>query len=469
MVLEETFQKRAILIGVCEYDGTSWQNLAGPKKDVEKWAGQLSSLGFEIDTLTSRQETTRTSILSRVRDICFQMPSRGSLLIVFSGHGTRVSRQQWLVPSDAPSLPSGRNAMSLLANYEDYLLPADFRGAISETDAEHTMVVIDACRTPLPHAEHRGSPFSAAPSRPNQRVIMVHAALPGGAANESMAGGLLSSALVGALAELGGDVTLSDIFADADRRLRENLAQHDMLTPDSGLRVQWEWGPNFDVHATKFFGAPPLPLRTASPAPAKKKNPPALPGTPHLDLEAFRSAPGRERRELAYAFLRQWYRIGRDAVVTAKSAPARNIPTDHDSRVYIDDDGFMDFNFWSSTSPVNKLSDTNSCFWFYLSLQTVEFRLKQVPSPENVEIHLGAVLWPFGMRTGARWRSMDQIAAALRQSRNPLDAKENEYGNLQIELARFTLADLSREKLADALGNALRCTEKRVLQVASRK
>ena len=467
--------RQAMLIGVSTYDNSeSWPTLTGADKDITAWAAQLKQFGFEVEQLTTRDETTRTAILSRVRDKCFQMPSQGCLLIIFAGHGVSVARQQWLVPSDAPRVPTGRKAPFLIANYEDYLLPADFRGAISETDAEHTMLVIDACRTQFGPADRReASPFHAAPSRANQRVILVHAAIPGASAFEIVGkGGFLSGAMVGALEQLGQNATLSEIFDETDKRIRKTLSEQRIDDPAAGLRVQCEWGPNFEIRDTRFFAqAANAPVQITE----KNKKQPAnvTAGFPQFDIKAFHTASGRERRARAYAFLCERYKFALNAAADREDIQSECMPTRCDSRVYEDDIGYLDFNFWSAVSPINRQVASNDCFWYFLSLSTRVFDSNRQPTPSEVQIPFGAVLSEYGLRQLGRdvGRSpVNQVVGDLQRKHPAWYVRENDFGNLEIVFATLTLADLSHvreKKFTEAFSEAIRETEAEILKAIS--
>src|SRR5262245_31426607 len=220
--------RRAVLIGVSKYEvAESWRHLTGVARDVSALAEVLEKYSFDVIRLTTPEQTSRTAILSRVRKLCLEMPAESSLFIHFAGHGLSLARHQWLVPADAPRIPMGPGEQTLAANFEDYLLPADFRGAIAQTDAARTLFVVDACRSNLPQVGPRdAAPFLAVPSRANQWVMLVQAARQGQDALESPeSGGVLTRSIVKALRR-GPDQSLKAIFDFADKEMSNILKRY---------------------------------------------------------------------------------------------------------------------------------------------------------------------------------------------------------------------------------------------------
>jgi hypothetical protein len=80
--------KTALCIGINDYPGTD-SDLSGCVNDVKDWASVLSDRGFSVATLLNR-EATGQAIRRATGDIVSAAEPKDTVVIQYSGHGTRV-------------------------------------------------------------------------------------------------------------------------------------------------------------------------------------------------------------------------------------------------------------------------------------------------------------------------------------------------------------------------------------------
>ena len=104
-------QKIALCVGINNYPG-SGSDLQGCQNDVYDWAAELAARGFLVKTLLDFQ-ATRANIIANIKYLFSKTVSGDSLIIQFSGHGTRVPDEsgdeadgfdEALCPYDLPNL-----------------------------------------------------------------------------------------------------------------------------------------------------------------------------------------------------------------------------------------------------------------------------------------------------------------------------------------------------------------------------
>lgn len=134
--------RRALLIGVPEYDSDKIDNLLIVNQDIELLHSSLEKSGFSVRSLGTDGELTSTQnkIKQAIRKECKEAKNTDVLLLYFSGHGIHYQGKDYLVPSDAD--------LDDAEAIQDYLIPTDL-GEIVNLDscnAQTIIFFIDACR-----------------------------------------------------------------------------------------------------------------------------------------------------------------------------------------------------------------------------------------------------------------------------------------------------------------------------------
>jgi Caspase domain len=128
--------KRALVIGVAEYESSSILNLPAVDTDVIRITEALTRQDFEVEP--HLLNPTRSALLTRVRQFCSSAISSDTLIIYFSGHGFGYLNDYYIVPCDAHVDDPGY--------FPQYLLNASFYGALTQSTAKEIIFFVDACR-----------------------------------------------------------------------------------------------------------------------------------------------------------------------------------------------------------------------------------------------------------------------------------------------------------------------------------
>lgn len=133
-------KRRALLIGVPEYESDAIANLPVVRRDVESLHGALERSGFSVRSLgtESTTQTGRSKILQAFRRECRESQGIETLLLYFSGHGMHYRGKDYLIPSDA--------ILDDPDFVEEYLVPTDLGDSIDQSGASTIIFFIDACR-----------------------------------------------------------------------------------------------------------------------------------------------------------------------------------------------------------------------------------------------------------------------------------------------------------------------------------
>ena len=134
--------RRALLIGVPEYDSDKIDNLLIVNQDIELLHSSLEKSGFSVRSLGADGEATssQNKIKQAIRKECKEARNTEILLLYFSGHGIHYQGKDYLVPSDAD--------LDDAECIQDYLIPTDL-GEIVNLDSYNAQTIIffiDACR-----------------------------------------------------------------------------------------------------------------------------------------------------------------------------------------------------------------------------------------------------------------------------------------------------------------------------------
>jgi hypothetical protein len=134
--------RRALLIGVPEYDSEKIDNLLIVNQDIEFLHSSLEKSGFSVRSLGTdgEEKSTQNKIKQEIRKECKEAKNTDILLLYFSGHGIHYQGKDYLVPSDAN--------LDDAEFIKDYLISTDL-GEIVNLDicnAQTIIFFIDACR-----------------------------------------------------------------------------------------------------------------------------------------------------------------------------------------------------------------------------------------------------------------------------------------------------------------------------------
>jgi hypothetical protein len=144
--------KRALLIGINEYEDPEVQDLSGCVNDVSAAARLLTdSFGFDpedITTLTEPPDTTRDHILDELEALIERTTEEDVVCVYYSGHGSQVpdgdgeepdDLDETIVPSD-----SGRGQLPVRDITDDEL--HSHIAALARKSA-HTSFIFDSCHS----------------------------------------------------------------------------------------------------------------------------------------------------------------------------------------------------------------------------------------------------------------------------------------------------------------------------------
>ena len=132
-------KRRALLIGVSEYESDAIPNLSIVCQDLKLLHASLEKSGFVVRSLgESGLSYGRSKILQTLRQECKGAQNLDTLLLYFSGHGMHFRGKDYLIPSDA--------TLDDAEAVEEYLVPLDLGSIIDQSDAKTIIFFVDACR-----------------------------------------------------------------------------------------------------------------------------------------------------------------------------------------------------------------------------------------------------------------------------------------------------------------------------------
>lgn len=130
-------KRRALLIGVAEYESEAIADLPIVHNDLQRLQTALRASAFEV-TVQPVAKTGRSQILQALGAACRGAKGVETLLLYFSGHGLHYSGRDYLIPGDAdvgdPKL------------LEELLVSTDLSRFLDDCDAQFILLVVDACR-----------------------------------------------------------------------------------------------------------------------------------------------------------------------------------------------------------------------------------------------------------------------------------------------------------------------------------
>ena len=142
----------ALVVGNDSYEHV--QPLQNARNDALSVSKKLESLGFE--TLVAI-DADRRDLNARIREFEARIEAGDVALFFFAGHGVEIDGENFLLPVDIPSPPSGGEGL-----VRDEALPlSETLDRLRRTRAELAVVILDACRD-NPFAREGGRSVGAA-------------------------------------------------------------------------------------------------------------------------------------------------------------------------------------------------------------------------------------------------------------------------------------------------------------------
>lgn len=144
-------ERKALLIGVPEYENKSFRNLPVVVSDLMLLHKALESSDYEVHMLGigDNKASSRFKIIKAVRSFCLDARKGMTLVIYYSGHGVHYKGIDYLVPPDG----SIEDQFSLTES----LVPLDFSSVFDSSKAETILFFSDACRDGLEPARNPDS------------------------------------------------------------------------------------------------------------------------------------------------------------------------------------------------------------------------------------------------------------------------------------------------------------------------
>ncbi|MBW4474909.1 MAG: caspase family protein [Stenomitos rutilans HA7619-LM2] len=132
-------KRRALLIGVPEYESDAIPNLPIVRKDLETLHTALEKSGFTVRSLgADGLSHGRSKIRQALIRECKEAQGIEILLLYFSGHGMHFQGKDYLVPSDA--------VLDYAEFVEECLVPIDLGDIVDQAGADTIIFFVDACR-----------------------------------------------------------------------------------------------------------------------------------------------------------------------------------------------------------------------------------------------------------------------------------------------------------------------------------
>lgn len=137
-VLSDDLPRTALVIGNSEYESVA--PLANPRNDAAAIATALTRAGYRIHSGSAQIDLNREQMNSVVRSFAADVTKSGGIaFIYYAGHGIQVDGQNYLIPVDA-KIRKKSDIISQTVDLQDLLI------AVSDSNVEMKVVVIDACR-----------------------------------------------------------------------------------------------------------------------------------------------------------------------------------------------------------------------------------------------------------------------------------------------------------------------------------
>ncbi|MFF5296094.1 wHTH domain-containing protein [Paractinoplanes globisporus] len=151
--------RRALLIGVTEYDDPAIDSLPFVADDLDDLSKALRSVGYEVERHPDHHGD-RDRIDTAIEQFCRHAEPGQQLLIFLSGHGIHRDGHDYLLPSSADTTSR---------KFTERCLEIDFDGHIEESRCGDVLVVVDACREGVRLREKAGYSYVHAWSEQQRR------------------------------------------------------------------------------------------------------------------------------------------------------------------------------------------------------------------------------------------------------------------------------------------------------------
>ena len=172
------FEKRALLIGNAEYEGTA--RLMNTIPDVRALEGALRDL--EFNEVTREENLSRREMMAAVRRFAVGLDAGDLAFFYFSGHGVQVETVNYLLPADYdPETQRAEVGYTAIAVKR-------VQAILKETGARVRVLLLDACRN-NPYEGGRSGFAGLAPMDADGDLI-VYSTGPGDVASDNAAGEL---------------------------------------------------------------------------------------------------------------------------------------------------------------------------------------------------------------------------------------------------------------------------------------
>lgn len=234
-------RRRALLIGIPEYDEKLLPSLPAVQNDVAELERTLLLSGYDVRTLGTgdKNEATLGRLMKAITELFDAATDGDTLFLYFSCHGCRLEDGiDYIIPVDA-SL-NGQNL-------EKYLLPLEFAGYADASRARTVLVVVDACREGLevhPRQVTKGPSVRGFGSAKRQQVSQGQMAYWFGCHKGEFCRcvgdefSVFSRAMTRALAPENPARTLPELKRATDKILEELTHQHKLKHQKTWLRTE---------------------------------------------------------------------------------------------------------------------------------------------------------------------------------------------------------------------------------------
>ena len=135
-------ERVALVIGCNRYANLPpSRQLTSPVHDAEDVAAALKSLGYTLVTGAAVTNAGKDTIISATERFAQQAKDAEAAVFYFSGHGVQMADDNYILPSDVPSL----TGLSVLRN-RSVLLRDSVMVALEEAGARTKVIILDCCR-----------------------------------------------------------------------------------------------------------------------------------------------------------------------------------------------------------------------------------------------------------------------------------------------------------------------------------
>ncbi|QLE58860.1 caspase domain-containing protein [Nostoc sp. TCL26-01] len=138
-------KRRALLIGVPEYDSKNFNALPVVHRDAEILEPVLRKSGFHVELrgLINKDDTLKSNIVKVLKQECNNASKDDILFLYYSGHGIHYENIDYLVPSDV-------NTDCDIEDFEQSLVRCDLLdNIVDKSKASAIIFFIDACRNKM--------------------------------------------------------------------------------------------------------------------------------------------------------------------------------------------------------------------------------------------------------------------------------------------------------------------------------